>query len=36
LIFTEREDEIGSVVWVISLQKADRKERRDYERAIKS
>ena len=36
LIFTEREDEIGSIVWVISLRKADRKERRDYERAIKS
>jgi uncharacterized DUF497 family protein len=35
LIFTEREDEIGSIVWVVSLRKANRKERLDYERAIK-
>ena len=35
LIFTERQDAAGSVVWVISLRKAERKERRDYERAKK-
>ena len=33
LIFTEREDDAGSLVWVISLRKATRKELRDYERA---
>jgi uncharacterized DUF497 family protein len=34
LIFTEREDELGSIVWVISLRKADKKERRKYGREI--
>lgn len=33
LVFTERQDTDGSVVWVISLRKADRKERNDYEQA---
>ena len=33
LIFTQRRDEDGDVIWVISLRKANRKERRDYERA---
>jgi len=32
LVFTEREDEFGDVIWVISLRKAGRKERREYER----
>ena len=33
LVFTEREDQAGALIWVISLRKATRKERRDYERA---
>jgi uncharacterized DUF497 family protein len=32
LIFTQREDDDGPLIWVISLRKADKKERRDYER----
>jgi hypothetical protein len=31
LIFTERQDAAGPLMWVISLRKANRKERRDYE-----
>jgi uncharacterized DUF497 family protein len=34
LIFTEREDGLGSIIWVISLRKADKKERREHGRAI--
>jgi uncharacterized protein len=34
LIFTRRVDKDGDVIWVISLRKANRKERQDYERAI--
>ena len=34
LIFTRRMDKDGDVIWVISLRKANRKERRDHERAI--
>jgi uncharacterized protein len=34
LIFTRRADEDGEVIWVISLRKANRKERRNYERSI--
>jgi uncharacterized DUF497 family protein len=33
LVFTERQDRGGSLIWVISLRKANRRERRDYERA---
>jgi uncharacterized DUF497 family protein len=33
LIFTERQDAAGSIIWVISLRKAERKERTNYERA---
>ena len=33
LIFTERYDDEGPLIWVISLRKATRRERRDYERA---
>jgi uncharacterized DUF497 family protein len=32
LIFSERRDVAGSLTWVISLRKANKKERRDYER----
>jgi uncharacterized DUF497 family protein len=32
LVFTEREDEFGELIWVISLRKARRRERRDYAR----
>ena len=32
LVFTEREDDHGDVIWVISLRKAGRKERPEYER----
>ena len=34
LVSTERTDDLGEVIWVISLRKANRKERRDHERAI--
>src|SRR6266542_2860271 len=33
LVFTEREDEQGELVWVISLRKAEAPEKRIYERA---
>lgn len=33
LILSQRRDENGDVIWVISLRKANRKERRGYERA---
>ena len=32
VIFTERQDDRGDLIWVISLRKANRKERMDYER----
>ena len=32
LVFTERQDAAGSLIWVISLRRASRRERRDYER----
>lgn len=31
LVFTIREDADGEVTWIISLRRATRKERRDYE-----
>ena len=34
LTFTRRVDKDGDVIWVISLRKANRKERLDYERSI--
>jgi uncharacterized DUF497 family protein len=33
LVFAERHDAAGTVIWVISLRKANQKERRSYERA---
>ncbi len=30
LVFTAREDDDGEIIWVISLRRATRKERRDY------
>lgn len=33
LIFSEREDERGDLIWVISLRKAEAPEKRTYERA---
>ena len=35
LTFTERYDDLGPYVWVISMRKANRKERKEYERAKK-
>jgi uncharacterized DUF497 family protein len=35
LTFTERYDDAGAYIWVISLRKANRKERKEYERAKK-
>jgi uncharacterized DUF497 family protein len=35
LIFTERLDEDGDLIWVISLRKAEAPEKRTYERATK-
>jgi uncharacterized DUF497 family protein len=32
LVFTERQDGLGDVIWVISMRKANRQERQDYER----
>jgi uncharacterized DUF497 family protein len=32
LIFTERDDAEGPLIWIISLRKANRQERLDYER----
>lgn len=33
LVFTEREDEEGDLIWVISLRRAEAPEKRTYERA---
>jgi uncharacterized protein len=35
LIFTEREDAEGELIWVISLRRAEAPEKRTYERATK-
>jgi uncharacterized DUF497 family protein len=35
LVFTEREDEDGQLIWVISLRKAEAPEKRTYERATR-
>ena len=33
LVFTERADDLGELIWVISLRKAEESEKRTYERA---
>jgi uncharacterized DUF497 family protein len=35
LVFTEREDDEGGMIWVISLRKAEAPDKRTYERAAK-